>query len=213
GVLVDDLINKGTEEPYRMFTSRAEYRILLRQDNADIRLTEKGHKVGLASDKALRKVKEKITESKKITDWLNSTKVDLPTMNAWLSEMKSAEIKEKTTLLQLLKRPNINIMDFKSINETLRLFIESNTKSYLEQAEIAAKYDSYIEKERQMADKLRAMEDLKMPNNIDYDKFVALSNEAKDKLKKIKPLTLGQASRISGISPSDISIIMIQITK
>lgn len=213
GVLIDDLINKGTEEPYRMFTSRAEYRILLRQDNADIRLTEKGYKVGLAKEKALEKVKEKIQESKKITDWLQQTKVELSVINPWLVDKESAELREKTSLLNLLKRPNINIKDFANINDEVKSYIESKQKEHLEQAEIIAKYDSYIEKEKLMADKLRAMEDLKMPVEINYDNFVALSNEAKDKLKKIRPLTLGQASRISGISPSDISIIMIQLTK
>lgn len=213
GVLIDDLINKGTEEPYRMFTSRAEYRILLRQDNADIRLTEKGFKIGLAKEKAFQKVKEKIQESKKITDWLQQTKIDLSIINPWLATKESAELREKTSLLSLLKRPNININDFKEIHEDVKNYLDSKNREHLEQAEIIAKYDSYIEKEKLMADKLRAMEDLKMPSEINYDNFVALSNEAKDKLKKIRPLTLGQASRISGISPSDISIIMIQLTK
>lgn len=213
GVLIDDLINKGTEEPYRMFTSRAEYRILLRQDNADIRLTEKGYKVGLAKEKAYLKMKEKIESSKEITKWLNNTKIDIDTLNPWLLSKGSTEIKEKASLLNLLRRPNIEISSFAEINEEVKNYIESKDRLHLEQAEIAAKYESYIEKERLMADKLSALENLKMPSNINYDSFVALSNEAKDKLKKIKPLTLGQASRISGISPSDISIIMIQITK
>ncbi|MFN8437540.1 MAG: tRNA uridine-5-carboxymethylaminomethyl(34) synthesis enzyme MnmG [Cytophagales bacterium] len=213
GVLIDDLINKGTEEPYRMFTSRAEYRILLRQDNADIRLTEKGYKAGLASAEAYEKMKAKVQDSKIISDWLQTTKIDLDVINPWLVSKGSAELKEKSSLMNLLKRPNINIAEFAEINDSVKEYIQSKDRLHLEQAEIAAKYDSYIEKERQMADKLRAMEDLKMPANINYDSFVALSNEAKDKLKKIKPLTLGQASRISGISPSDISIIMIQLTK
>ncbi len=213
GVLIDDLINKGTEEPYRMFTSRAEYRILLRQDNADIRLTQKGYDIGLASEERFLNMKLKEKESQEIYKWLATTKTESFEVNEMLSQLGSAEIKEKTTLIQLLRRPDIGINNFRGINSDIDNYINSKDALHLEQAEILIKYESYIDKERSMAEKIKSLENVKIPITINYDEISALSNEAKDKFKKIKPLSLGQASRISGISPSDVSILMIQLNK
>lgn len=213
GVLIDDLINKGTEEPYRMFTSRAEYRILLRQDNADLRLTKKGFETGLASKDRLLNMQEKENKTLEINKWLHSTKVDPVEINSTLLSINSAEIKEKTSLLQLLRRPDVNITHFENLNTTTKNYLSVLKQEHLEQAEILAKYESYIDKERSMAEKIKSLENVKIPNTLKYEEITALSNEARDKFKKIKPLTLGQASRISGISPSDVSILMIQLNK
>lgn len=209
GVLIDDLINKGTEEPYRMFTSRAEYRTLLRQDNADIRLTEKGHKIGLANDLRLEKVNQKIENTQLIIKTLQTTKIAPTAVNDYLSKLGTSEIKEKQALFQLLKRPDIEINNLREISEDLNQFLNQYDEETIEQASIKVKYEDYIEKEKRMVDKMNKLEDLIIVPNFDFDKIPALSIEGKQKLKKTRPQTLGQASRISGVSPSDISVLMV----
>lgn len=209
GVLIDDLINKGTEEPYRMFTSRAEYRILLRQDNADLRLTEKGYRIGLAKEETYNSVKEKESSIEELKSLLNNTKVELNVINKWLQSLGSSTIKEKTSLTNLLRRPEIKLMNFLSIDNTTRRLLENNSEELIEQTEIQIKYESYIKKQYELANKMNAMENLKIIGNFDYQKINALSAEAKQKLIKIKPETIGQASRISGVSPADISVLMV----
>ncbi len=209
GVLIDDLINKGTNEPYRMFTSRAEYRILLRQDNADIRLTEKGNELGLASQARLDKVNNKVLKSKSIVDILANTKFTPTYINDHLTSKNTAPIKEKTTALNLLKRPEIEI-DFLSDHITeLKTF----TKDQQHQASITVKYQNYIDKEEALAEKFETLDHHKVSIDFDYQQIPALSAEAKEKLTNIKPTNLGQASRISGVNPSDISILMVYLSK
>ena len=209
GVLIDDLVNKGTEEPYRMFTSRAEYRTLLRQDNADIRLTEISNKIGLADDNRLAKVQRKIENTQSVVKELQTVKVSPSDINAYLVEIGTAEIREKQQLHQLLKRPNVEIENIKEMSESVKNFLNQFDEETLEQASIKIKYEDYIEKERLMVDKMNRLEDLVIIPNFDFDKIPALSIEGKQKLKKSRPQTLGQASRISGVSPSDVSVLMI----
>ncbi len=211
GVLIDDLINKGTEEPYRMFTSRAEYRTLLRQDNADIRLTEKGHSVGLADALRLENVKKKITQTEDLIRELSQIKVTPEEINSQLEGNHTSLIRDKTTLLQLLRRPQLTMKEVRTMNPKLSEWMEKLSKDAIEQAEVHVKYDSYIEKERLMVDKMNRMEDLAIIANFNYDNVGALSFEGREKLKKSKPQTIGQASRISGVSPSDISVLMIHL--
>lgn len=211
GVLIDDLVNKGTEEPYRMFTSRAEYRTLLRQDNADVRLTELGHKIGLASEERLQRVKEKVANTEVILEELQKVKVTPNDVNSILVEIGTSPIREKQPLYQLLKRPDVEIEDVKKLNETFAQFINQYDKESAEQAMIKVKYESYIEKERLMVEKMNKLEDLEIIPSFDYDKVPALSFEGRQKLKAIRPYTLGQASRISGVSPSDISVLLIHL--
>ncbi|SDK79916.1 tRNA uridine 5-carboxymethylaminomethyl modification enzyme [Catalinimonas alkaloidigena] len=212
GVLIDDLINKGTEEPYRMFTSRAEYRILLRQDNADIRLTEKGYGLGLASAERYEQVQFKKSQTELLVDFLRREKVVPEEVNAMLAAKKSAEISEKASLINLLKRPSIEISDFQ-LNDSLSEGLAQFSPESIEQASILVKYESYIEKERQNAQRLLEVEEKNINPNFDYYQLKALSNEAKEKLSKHKPSTLGQAIRISGIKPTDISILMVYMSK
>lgn len=211
GVLIDDLINKGTEEPYRMFTSRAEYRTLLRQDNADIRLTEKSFNINLASEERLQNVKKKLEESRVIEEELNKIKVGPDEINELLSEWESAQIKDRTTLHQLLKRPQINMGRIRQMNETFDQWCNDFGKDAIEQAEINIKYNRYIEKETQMVEKMNRMENFPIIEGFNYDNVKAMSIEGREKMKKIKPQTIGQASRISGVSPSDISVLMIHL--
>lgn len=210
GVLIDDLINKGTEEPYRMFTSRAEYRILLRQDNADIRLTRKGYDLGLATQERLNRVQEKTASTGKLIQHLKQRKLTPEEANVILANKNSAPIREKAALYNLIKRPDIEIIDFLEGNEDIRKEFEGYGKTILEQGAIEIKYEDYIQKEEQLAQKMSALENLVIPN-INYDQLVALSAEGREKLKKIKPQTIGQASRISGVSPADISILMVYL--
>lgn len=209
GVLIDDLINKGTEEPYRMFTSRAEYRVLLRQDNADIRLTEKSYKLGLASDERMQKVNEKISATSKLIEFFNNTSVDPDQINGRLEIKGSNPLRQKTKIAAILKRPHISISDITGINPAIDSFLDTFEKSYLEQAEISIKYDGYIMKEQEMVDKMQRLESIILHDSLDYTSLHSLSSEAREKLTKIRPQTLGQASRISGISPSDISVLLI----
>jgi tRNA uridine 5-carboxymethylaminomethyl modification enzyme len=209
GVLIDDLINKGTEEPYRMFTSRAEYRILLRQDNADLRLTPIGYDLGLANIDRLNKVELKRKEVAEVCNILKSSKITPEEANKIMESKESANIREKVTIHSLIKRPNIEIADFKGLNEISKLH-ELYSEEIMEQASIEVKYADYIEKEEQIVQKMSSLENHIIPN-INYDQLMALSSEGREKLKKIQPHTIGQASRISGVSPSDISILMVYL--
>jgi tRNA uridine 5-carboxymethylaminomethyl modification enzyme len=211
-VLIDDLINKGTEEPYRMFTSRAEYRILLRQDNADIRLTPIGNRIGLASDERLENTNKKISETEKMIAILKDMKYSPDVLNPALERMNTAPVREKTSVFNLMKRPNISYEELSLLDDCKKYF-ETLPNDVKEQAEISVKYDSYIEKEQKIADSLKKIDNIKIKPDFDYSKVHAISNEAREKLLKIKPDTLGKASRISGINPSDISILMVHLNK
>ncbi len=209
GVLIDDLITKGTEEPYRMFTSRAEYRTLLRQDNADLRLTEKGHNVGLASDERFENVQTKRKQIAHLIDDIRTTKVKPDEINGWLTEVQSAQLKEKNSLYGLIKRPEIGLSE---IDYLLQFLPSSESKpavETIEQAMIEIKYEDYLGRERINADKIGKWEGLEIKPDFDYDRIKALSFEGRDKLKRLKPATIGQASRISGVSPSDVSILLV----
>ncbi|MBC7921985.1 MAG: tRNA uridine-5-carboxymethylaminomethyl(34) synthesis enzyme MnmG [Ferruginibacter sp.] len=210
GVLIDDLINKGTDEPYRMFTSRAEYRTLLRQDNADIRLTEKSFRLGLASEDRFEKVKKKKEETARLIQLLKSTKVNPEVINPGLEQLGTAPVREKIALHSLLKRPEITIQGLQSVCP-LAMDVSSFEADVVEQAEIGVKYESYLDKELKSAERLIELEDYRIGPDLNYDALLAMSNEGREKLKKIKPLTIGQASRISGVSSSDLSILMVYV--
>ncbi|MBX2968978.1 MAG: tRNA uridine-5-carboxymethylaminomethyl(34) synthesis enzyme MnmG [Cyclobacteriaceae bacterium] len=213
GVLIDDLVNKGTQEPYRMFTSRAEYRVLLRQDNADIRLTELGHKLGLASDERLDRVLDKKNGVNQLTELLEKTKIDPTNVNEELTQMNTATIRERVNVSSLLKRPEISMREIKSLNSELAQTINGYSEEVQEQVAIEIKYQTYIERERKLADKIGSLENFKIKSDFDYDRVKALSSEAREKLKKVKPETIGQASRISGVSPSDVSVLTVYMGK
>lgn len=213
GVLIDDLINKGTIEPYRMFTSRAEYRILLRQDNADLRLTELGHKIGLADDTRLNRVLEKKKKVNELIAELEKLKVEPSTVNEQLTQLKSALIREKVPVVNFLKRPEIGISELKRVHHSINDYVSGFPDDVQEQAEIQVKYITYIDREEKLAQKIEGLENYKIRNDFDYDRVNALSSEAREKLKKIKPETLGQASRISGVSPADISVLTVYMGK
>ena len=211
GVLIDDLISKGTNEPYRMFTSRAEFRTLLRQDNADIRLTELSHQLGFASADRLRKVEEKTNEVAKIKTILSNQTIVPEEVNGFLTSIDSMVITEKQKASKLLLRPNISLGQvIENCAELKEKLIEKEI-DHLEQAEIQIKYERYIEKEKEIVERMLTLENKMIPDNFDYDKLSALSIEALQKFKKIRPLTIGQASRISGVNPSDIQILMVFI--
>jgi tRNA uridine 5-carboxymethylaminomethyl modification enzyme len=209
GVLIDDLINKGTDEPYRMFTSRAEYRTLLRQDNADLRLTEKSYRIGLASQERMDAVRKKEAGVKQIKKILAETSVEPNEANEFLGSITSTPLTEKQKISKLLLRPNISLTDLNKHVPALQKALAEFETETVEQAEIQVKYERYIEKEEEMVQKMMQMEDLLIPDTFDYDRVNALSNEALQKFKKIKPRTLGQASRISGVNPSDVQILMV----
>ncbi len=213
GVLIDDLITKGVDEPYRMFTSRAEYRILLRQDNADIRLTSKAFKLGLASEERFKKVRKKEDDINSLVDFLKKASVTPTEINNKLLMQGTTALKEKTRLGNLLLRPQLNIKDLIETSEILKKFIEENKLDIevLESSEIKIKYDGYISKEKEMANKLSRLENIPLKLDFDYQKLNSLSFEAREKLTKIKPRTIGQASRISGVSPSDINVLAVFI--
>lgn len=210
GVLIDDLITKGTEEPYRMFTSRAEYRTLLRQDNADFRLTPKSYAIGLASEKRMRRMEYKQNESEKMVAFFKETSVTPAETNPILEEKESAPIVQSDKMFKVFSRPQIVLDDMLKF-ERVREYAELNAldREILEQAEIQVKYSGYIEKERNNADKLTRLEDVKIPEFFDYNKIKSMSIEAKQKLSSIRPVTISQASRVSGVSPSDISVLLI----
>jgi len=212
GVLIDDLITKGTEEPYRMFTSRAEYRTLLRQDNADLRLTERSYRLGLAKESRLRALERKITQTEEIADFLNNESYDFNEANKLLTKVSSAPVKQHDKLRKLLSRPEVNLENMRDLPNVREFF---NNHSFdpdsCEQAEIQVKYAGYIEKEKNNADKLSRLEYVKIPENVDYSKMTSISFEAREKLNKIRPATVSQASRISGVSPSDISVLLVHL--
>lgn len=210
GVLIDDLITKGTEEPYRMFTSRAEYRLLLRQDNADIRLTEKAHKLGLADDLRLRNVQEKIDQSAKLESFLRDTSLKPGVINPILETIESAPVDQAYRAAQILTRPNMTISKLEEI-EGLNAEINQFTDEVKEQAEINIKYKGYIEKERESVAKLNRLETVRIPEDFDFNQIKSLSAEARQKMNKVKPKTLAQAGRISGVSPADVNVLMIYL--
>ena len=213
GVLIDDLITKGTKEPYRMFTSRAEYRILLRQDNADIRLSKKSFDLGLLEKKKYDQVVEKIKETEKLNNIVTNTSIDPIKINPILIEKKSSPLKQKVKAPSIISRPFITIGDVIKSNEELSSYISnfSIKKNVLEQVEINMKYKGYINREKDNAEKIKRLEHVGIPENINYDKFSSLSAESKEKLKSIMPKDIAQASRISGIKPSDISILLVYL--
>jgi tRNA uridine 5-carboxymethylaminomethyl modification enzyme len=210
GVLIDDLITKGTEEPYRMFTSRAEYRTLLRQDNADFRLTPKSYEIGLASEKRMRRMEHKFNESEKMVNFFKETSLTHEEANPILVEKESSPMTQSDKMFKVFSRPQIDLEDILKF-EKVQQYIQDNDldKEIIEQAEIQVKYSGYIEKERNNAEKLTRLEDIKIPENFDYYKIKSMSIEAKQKLTAIRPVTISQASRISGVSPADISVLLI----
>lgn len=209
GVLIDDLISKGTEEPYRMFTSRAEYRTLLRQDNADARLTPISYKLGLASEERMERVTQKNENVANIIAILKSTVFKPEDINPFLKHINSSEIVEKQKADKILLRPSVELEDLAQAVPALGEALKKYNKEEIEQASIQVKYQTYIEKEREIVARMSEMENLVIPENFDYTKISSLGNEAREKLSKVKPRTLGQATRISGINPSDIQILMV----
>ena len=209
GVLIDDLISKGTDEPYRMFTSRAEFRTLLRQDNADIRLTERSYNLGLASSERLELVNKKVQSVQEIKNTLNNFNIDAEGINPYLESIGSSTIVEKQRATKIILRPNVSLKDIIEEVPSLKEAIGDANIDSLEQAEIQIKYERYIEKELELVNKMSLMEDLIIPENFDYEKVSAVSKEALQKFKKVQPRTLGQASRISGVNPSDVQILMV----
>ncbi len=210
GVLIDDLITKGTEEPYRMFTSRAEYRLLLRQDNADIRLTEKSYKIGLAKEDRMRKVEEKLQQSDNLESFLRSLSIKPETVNPILEENSSNKIDQSFKVAQILTRPNIDLQKLSAVPE-IKTELEKYTDEVIEQAEINIKYKGYIEKEKENVAKLHRLENIKIPNNFDYKTVRSLSSEAVQKLQSLQPETIAQAGRISGVSPADINVLLVYL--
>ena len=210
GVLIDDLITKGTEEPYRMFTSRAEYRTLLRQDNADIRLTPKGYELGIASEKRLKRMEEKLSKAEAFVGFFRTQSVKPEEANPVLESKNSQPIRQSDKMFKIFSRPNIGIEDVRKF-EAVEAYIQSNDldNEVIEQAEIQVKYSGYIAKEKNNADKLTRLEYVKIPDGFDYSQIKSMSYEAREKLKKIQPTTVAQASRISGVSPNDISVLLV----
>jgi tRNA uridine 5-carboxymethylaminomethyl modification enzyme len=211
GVLIDDLVTKGTDEPYRMFTSRAEYRLLLRQDNADVRLTPISHAIGLANEERFDRVNKKVNDYNQVISYFKNTSAEPEILNPFLNSIGSAGINQKTRYFNLLSRPNIGIADLINHDSVLTSAILNYDKETLEQAEILMKYEGYIEREKENADKLKRLEDLSINSEFNFDLVGGLGAEAKEKLKKFKPATIGQASRISGINPADVSVLLIHL--
>ena len=212
GVLIDDLITKGTEEPYRMFTSRAEYRTLLRQDNADFRLTPRGYELGLASENRLRRMEEKQSKSDSFVQFFKDTSVEPREINPILEKKNSAQVKQKDKMFKLFARPQISMADMRKVASVNAYILENGLDTeVLEQAEIQVKYAGYIDKEKSNADKLQRLENVKIPKDFDYSKLQSMSLEARGKLNDIQPVTVSQASRISGVSPADISVLLVYL--
>lgn len=209
GVLIDDLISKGTKEPYRMFTSRAEYRTLLRQDNADLRLTEMSYRLGLAKTDRMDRVVEKRSSVEQIKRVLQNTSIEAEEINGWLASLGSAPIPEKQKAARIVLRPDVDLNEFMSACPKLKEAIGAHAPEAIEQAEIQIKYQVYLDKERELVERMSQLEDLEIPERFDYTRIASLGNEAREKLEKIRPRTLGQASRISGINPSDVQILMV----
>ena len=213
GVLIDDLVTKGTEEPYRMFTSRAEHRLLLRQDNADIRLSPIGHALGLINDERLEKVDQKIKNADTIVAYLKSTSIGPNAINGILETQGTPGITQNVKMFQLITRPQISFEDLRKADSIFNTMLNAYDQETVEQAEIKVKYESYFEKELEIVDKMKRMEDQVINTEFNYRELISLSKEAREKLMKIKPRTLGQASRISGVSPSDISVLMVHMSR
>lgn len=211
GVLIDDLVTKGVDEPYRMFTSRAEYRILLRQDNADERLTQRSNEIGLASDERLNNLQNKVDKRKMLVEYISSFTITEAEINPYLESVGTSLINQSVKLKDLVLRPQVSLFELKDRVEKLNTYCQNLDDDIIESAEIFLKYSGYIERERIIADKIKRLEDIIIPNEFDFSKLSSLSTEAKMKLKKIKPKTIGQATRISGVSPSDINNILIHI--
>ena len=210
GVLIDDLITKGTEEPYRMFTSRAEYRTLLRQDNADVRLTPRGYKIGLAKSDRVERMEQKKDKSAALVSFFKKTSFRPQEINPILERIGSAQVKQSDKMFKVFSRPKMTIDHMLEL-EAVSSYVNKNKLEHevLEQAEIQVKYSGYIEKEKNNADKLQRLENIKIPSNFDYSQLKSLSSEAREKLQKIQPISISQASRISGVSPSDISVLLV----
>ena len=214
GVLIDDLITKSIDEPYRMFTSRAEYRILLRQDNADIRLTKTGHQLGLISDEQMKKFRKKTKKISVLTDFIKNETINPEEANVYLAQINTTEIKQKTKISNILLRPEVDIFSLVASVEKLSRFTKEKyitDKEIFEQIGIQIKYSSYIEKEKEIADKISKLENITLNKNFDYKKITALSMEGREKLSLYKPGTIGQASRISGVSPADITVLLVHL--
>lgn len=213
GVLIDDLVNKGTQEPYRMFTSRAEYRILLRQDNADLRLTELGYKIGLANEARFEKVLTKKNDMQRLAKELQEMRAEPEVVNAELEQLGTSPIPEKVSVVSLLRRPQIGIGELAKLDNRIKKSIDKYSTEVQQQVEINLKYESYIEREQKLAEKIESLENYKILPDFDYDRVKALSSEAREKLKRIRPETIGQMSRISGVSPADVSILTVYLGK
>ncbi len=211
GVLIDDLVTKGTDEPYRMFTSRAEYRVLLRQDNADVRLTPKSHEIGLAGRERVKKVKRKISHYEEVIRFFKNESGEPADINPSLEALGSPPITQKIRMFTVLSRPGVSVHDFALRSEKVQNFFSKFSIEELEQAEILMKYEGYITKEYELAEKMQRLENLKLFEDFDYMRLTSLSKEAREKLSKIKPKTIGQASRVSGVNPADISVLMVYL--
>jgi tRNA uridine 5-carboxymethylaminomethyl modification enzyme len=212
--LIDDLVTKGVDEPYRMFTSRAEYRILLRQDNADERLTEKAERIGLASEERIEKLRSKTKEKERLIKAVKRESISPDKINEFLKEKNTAVIKQKIKIFDLILRPEINLKELMIFLEGKigkEFFDIEKEKGIIEVVEIEIKYNGYIQREAIIAEKIKRLEDINIDERIEYNKLNAISTEAKQKLEKIRPCTIGQASRISGVSPSDINIILLHM--
>jgi len=210
GVLIDDLITKGTDEPYRMFTSRAEYRTLLRQDNADLRLTPRSHAIGLASFERMERVREKQIKTDLFVEFLKKTSIVPEEVNPILEAKDSAPVRQSMKMFKIAARPQLNFEDVKRFPGVMEFMRENDIdEEIVEQTEIHVKYSGYIEKEKNSADKLQRLENIRIPSDFDYQKVKSISFEAREKLSKIQPSTISQASRISGVSPSDVSVLLV----
>jgi tRNA uridine 5-carboxymethylaminomethyl modification enzyme len=213
GVLIDDLVTKGTEEPYRMFTSRAEHRLLLRQDNADIRLSPIGFELGLISQERMDKVNAKIANSDTIVNFVKEKSINASDVNTLLEELGTSPLNQNVKMINLIGRPQVGFNDLRKVDSALNDILSQYDEETLEQAEIKIKYESYFEKEMEIVNKMKKMEDKEINPEFNYHQLVSLSKEAREKLMRIKPRTLGQASRISGVSPSDISVLMVHVSR
>ncbi|MFM8949273.1 MAG: tRNA uridine-5-carboxymethylaminomethyl(34) synthesis enzyme MnmG, partial [Bacteroidota bacterium] len=211
GVLIDDLVTKGTDEPYRMFTSRAEFRTLLRQDNADVRLTPLGHRIGLAREDRLRTMQQKMEDSERIIEYMRQESIQPEQVNPMLESLESDPIRQKQKLINLLTRPQVGILDLIGNLPDLQTLSNGLQPDAIIDAEISIKYQGYIEKERLIAEKMDKLEHIVLDVSFDYNTISSISAEAQQKLNAIKPRTLGQASRISGVNPSDISILLVHM--
>ena len=214
GVLIDDLITKGTEEPYRMFTSRAEYRILLRQDNADIRLTPLGYQIGLAERDAYEKTQKKIKATEELIKHLKKIGITPRDVNPFLESKGSSPVSQQVKLSSIITRPNVYLKDLIEVSPQAKekaLIAETHHCDVVSQTEIQMKYEGYIEREQEQAEKMLRLENVSIPLNMTYNELKSLSTEAKEKLSEIKPTTIGQASRVSGVTPSDISVLLVYL--